>query len=435
MSLWKQSPADLRFEMLFTCRFIHTISCVLLCPTKDRGFALCGLNDGSVGYHPIKSESVINNNGATLPMLKHTAGVVALASDDEEGWIISASKDTSVMVYESRRQMIVSDVHNSSPTATMRYCQEQKRLLCGLTNGRVAVWDTSHMPMQQVANIPDGADGVQSTAKISGLDYDALTRTLFTASTEGFRLWGLKNTSQGAWARCTGQLPPAASAPTAVTWAPSSREILAGFSTGAVAIFDLDSSEASFAFQAHTDSVDAMLWLDAPRRLLTASKDKTLKIWDFPSLERMPLEDHPSFSVPTPAISTAASRMPGGGGSGGGGYGQRASNPALGSSGVDPLIDSLRGGAPVSAGSPDQYNASTAASYSGADPLAGGPRRTSAPPGYSSRTDGLGPLGAPNPLGTGGSGPPAPQRPQVAGSKPSGIQRADSDDDLAGWDT
>ena len=55
---------------------------------------------------------------------------------------------------------------------------------------------------------------------------------------------------------------------------PSSREILAGFDSGAVVVFDMDrdQGEPSYAIQAHQDGVTAMKWLDAPRRLLTTSK-------------------------------------------------------------------------------------------------------------------------------------------------------------------
>jgi len=311
MSLWRQSPADLRFDMQFTCRFTHTISCVVLCPNKERGFALCGLSNGTVGYHSIRGEPGVSNLGSTLPLLRHAAAVVALASDDAEGWVISASKDNAVMIYDTRRQMIVSEVQTPAPTSTMFYSKEQKRLFCGLTNGRVIVWNTSTLPIQQLSSIPDASDGMMpSNARISALDYDISSGTLFTGSKEGFRLYQVKNSPQGCWARFVGQIPPAANTPTAVCWASSSREILAGLSTGSVVVFDIDSGEATFAFQAHQEEVSSMLWLDAPRRLLTASKDKTLKIWDFPSLTRVPLEEQSAFISTQPTASSSSTAQP-----------------------------------------------------------------------------------------------------------------------------
>eukprot|EP00439_Symbiodinium_sp_Y106_P063019 s1430_g9.t1 len=75
------------------------------------------------------------------------------------------------------------------------------------------------------------------------------------------------------WGRKLGQITEMSSPPTALVWAASSREVIAGFGNGAVVVFDLDQGEPSYAIQAHADAVTAAKWLDAPRRLLTASKD------------------------------------------------------------------------------------------------------------------------------------------------------------------
>eukprot|EP00435_Cladocopium_sp_Y103_P021341 s3624_g5.t1 len=163
--------------------------------------------------------------------------------------------------------------------------KEQRKLFASLKSGVVVVYDTSILPMQRVASIPDS--GITNPNPITAMDYDAGTGTLFTGSKDGIILWTVKMGDMGGWGRRVAQIA-SMEAPTSLAWAQSSREIIAGFDNGAVVVFDMDRNqgEPSYAIQAHADGVTAVKWLDAPRRLLTASKDKTLKIWDFPSMQR-----------------------------------------------------------------------------------------------------------------------------------------------------
>merc|ERR1719195_1741336 len=128
--------------------------------------------------------------------------------------------------------MIQCEVQTPAPTTVMIYCQEQKRLFSGLLSGRIVLWDTSILPIQQLANIPDSATEAATSSRISALDYDANTKTLFAGSKDGFVLWAVKSSGTGNWGRRVGQITKVANAPTAVAWMSSSREILAGFSNG-----------------------------------------------------------------------------------------------------------------------------------------------------------------------------------------------------------
>lgn len=414
MSLWKQSARDMRFELQFSCRFTAAITCVAVSNAREKGLCLCGLSDGTVGCHQMRGETGITTMGSTLPLLKHTASVVALAVDDAEQWIISASADNAIMVYDTRRQMILCEVHTPSPTTAMYYCSVQKRLFSGLHNGKVVVWDTSILPIQQLAIIPDGPGSELS--KITSIDYDALTHTLFSGSKDGFTLWAIKSLSggSGAYGRNVGRMGLVRGAPTALAWAASSREILAGFSNGTVVVYDLDKGEPSYALQAHEDAVTAMFWLDAPRRLVTSSKDKKLRIWDFPSLRRAPLglEDASAFAdLSAPVVSR-----------------------------VPDAASVRRPPPPPPPSEPERFDPT--------NPLAGGSRRQSAPSGYGAPAPPVVSYAGAAPgrgsfVSSGGAAaipgqstaPQRPEPPRVSGSKPGAVVKGtDSDDDLAGWD-
>lgn len=434
MSLWRQSPADLRFEMIFTCRYAASIGAVVLSASKEKGYCLCALGDGTVGCQSIKGEPGVNNMGTTLPLLRHTAGVVALAFDDNEQWVITASKDNAMIVYDIRRQMVQCEVQTPSPVTSMHYSQEQKRIFCGLQSGKVMVWDTSVMPIQQLTSIPDGADSSSIlNSRICALDYDAVTSTLFTGTAQGFALWSIKSSSTGCWGRVVGQIKDLTIAPTALAWANSSREILAGFSNGAVIVFDVDCGEATYALQAHNDEVTSLLWLDAPRRLLTASKDKTMKIWDFPSLRRIThVEDMLIGISVAPSSSASAST----GQSKSRGADKPKGFEGFASLGPDPLGGLGRAAAREKADSGEGERLGGGYTSS-ASPLGG-----LVDPSFSSEAGNGGKVRHANPFADPLSSNPLkpPELPAAApGARavkaaPKSMKKSDSDDDLMGWD-
>jgi len=407
MSLWQQSPAELKFAMQNMNRFTSLITSVLMANCREKATCLAGLSDGTVGILPFKAERGNAGRAETiLPLLTHTAAVVALALDESEQWLFSASADKAIKVYDLKYQRIQCEVQVPAPATHMIHCQEQRKLFTSLKNGIVVVWDTAILPMQRVASVPDS--GVASTDPITSMEYDPGTGTLFTGSKDGITLWTVKMGDMGGWGRRVAQIPHI-EAPTSLAWAQSSREIIAGFDNGAVVIFDMDrdQGEPSYAIQAHSDGVTAVKWLDAPRRLLTASKDKTLRIWDFPSMQRAPLD--PSF---TPQPSQAPERFRGTGSFSG-------QSQASWARGTDPLRD--RSGSNMESESPQGFSGSYGGGY--AAPATGNVPASTAVVSSAAPTSGAVSY-------TGGRTAPI-----VVGAAPSAATAAeDSDEDLAGWD-
>eukprot|EP00971_Amphidinium_carterae_P327358 6458681-Amphidinium_carterae.1 len=136
------------------------------------------------------------------------------------------------------------------PVACMHYCQTAKWLFTGLQTGRIVMWDLTTSSAIQMCAIPTHQDAVALT-KITCIDFEASSGTLFGGSKEGISLWAVKQTGNSAWGRSIGQIQPITAAPTALAWSSSSREILASFSNGTVAVFDLDAGRASFVFNVH----------------------------------------------------------------------------------------------------------------------------------------------------------------------------------------
>eukprot|EP00933_Yihiella_yeosuensis_P054384 TRINITY_DN52806_c0_g1_i1.p1 TRINITY_DN52806_c0_g1~~TRINITY_DN52806_c0_g1_i1.p1 ORF type:complete len:345 (-),score=49.21 TRINITY_DN52806_c0_g1_i1:112-1065(-) len=316
-----------------------------------------------------------------------------MAVEEREQWLFTASKDNAVMVYDTKRQMIQCEVQTPAPTTTMLYIKVQKRLFTGLANGRTVVWDASILPIQQLASVPETAADAAAIGRIGSLDYDVDMSTLFAASKECLSVWAVKCTNNGSWGRKVGQIPTS-NVPTAIAWSSSSREVLAGYAGGAVVAFDVDKNAPSFAWQAHGADITEILWLNESRCLITASKDKSLKIWDFPGAA--PREKGDTLG---PTISTAP-HVPG--------DTRRAVSQGHSLSGPPPDPLTGRSAQNAQAGYATAYNA--------------GPTQQ-APYGGS-------------PYGGSTAPPPTVAKQQLpVGAKPGTALRAeDSDDDLVGWD-
>jgi len=309
LSLWRQSKQTLRFDMEFSCKYQAGLSCVALSMTRERGFGVCGLGDGTVGFYEINSGSGRGTFGTAsstniLPLLRHTAGVTAIALDDSEQWVISTCGACQLIIYDMRRQMTQCEVQTPAIITTMHYCEPQKRLFGGMLSGRIVAYDLSTLPIRQLAIIPDSAELVGNT-KICSLDYDSVTSTLFSAKKDGLAIWTVKSGADSCWGRCTGQIKDIPGAPTAMAWINSSRELLVALGS-TISVYDVDGAGATYNIPAHSDEISSIIFLDGPRRMFSASKDKTVKIWDFPTCRSASLQDSIGSDTPTHSYSSSA---------------------------------------------------------------------------------------------------------------------------------
>lgn len=311
MTLWKESTPG-SFQLQFCCRFGPSISSVALTVDED-GLCLCGLSDGSVGFQKVSAPLGVSR-GATLPLIKHTAGVSALAVDQQDQWLFTASKDNSLKVYDLSKQFMLCETSAPTPARAMLLDQAQHRLFTGLQSGVIMVWDTSTLPLKPLCSIPDVT---QALARVHDLDYDSSSSTLFSASKDALRIWSVKSATVSSWGRSIGCIPVINEC-TAVVWAASSRELVCGFATGSCVAFVLDGvAGATYAWQAHEEEVTYMHWDDAKRRLFTSSKDKKLRVWHFPAVGRdfnpvasAVISSAPHLTAPRSAASMVENRRP-----------------------------------------------------------------------------------------------------------------------------
>eukprot|EP00913_Durusdinium_trenchii_P022615 g21239.t1 len=129
--------------------------------------------DGAVGFQKLSAPPGASR-GTTLPLLKHTAGVSALAVDEGDQWLFTASKDNSLKVYDLAKQYMLSETCSPTPSTVILFEEAHRRLFTGLQGGVVVVWDTTSLPLKLLCSIPDGSQVQTRGLAIQTASQDAM---------------------------------------------------------------------------------------------------------------------------------------------------------------------------------------------------------------------------------------------------------------------
>jgi len=285
MSLWKRSDVTMKFELKWSCNYCIPLTKVTF--SKSVGHAFCAMANGSIGFRPKNRELA----QYFLPMIKHTDTVTSVVFDESEHWLFSTSRDGKMLAYDVRTMQVAAEMNSPRPVHELALDKAGRRLYGGSGGGYVFSWDIRTLPPQLLStvNIPQMRSMHFST---TAFDIPAL----FIGSREGITILQMKTATGQSWGRNFGNIFTR-QLPLCLTFAASSREIIVGHGDGTVAIFDVDSGQATFVFQAHHSAITSLCFLDAPRQLVTASRDERLRFWDFPSMKRTSL-----IIEPVPAV-------------------------------------------------------------------------------------------------------------------------------------
>jgi len=69
-----------------------------------------------------------------------------------------------------------------------------------------------------------------------------------------------------------------------LVWTDGNREIFAGNDNGKITVWDANKGQSIFVLEAHDTAITKMQWFEKSRYLMTASKEKSLCIWEVPKV-------------------------------------------------------------------------------------------------------------------------------------------------------
>ncbi|RAV99182.1 nSTAND1 domain-containing NTPase [Pseudochryseolinea flava] len=130
---------------------------------------------------------------------------------------------------------------------------------------------------------------IHSEVKINAIHLSADGGRLAGAGEDGsLYLWDVKNNYAVTEIKSMGEYL------TSVTFAPEGRRIIVGDATGIVKIYDSQSGMVIRTLSGHTSAIEQIVFNHAGSFMATASKDKTVRLWNLNRLKEQPmvLSDH-----------------------------------------------------------------------------------------------------------------------------------------------
>ena len=218
-------------------------------------------------------------------IIGHTDWVSAVAVTPDGARIVSASRDTSVRVWDPNGRPERTLSHTSSVN-TVAISADGARIVSGCQNGIICCWDLasgelertlkgSDASVQSVAVTPDGTQIIEGS-------WDGTVRV---------------------WDLASGNLERSSSHPgpvTAVAVAPDGRRIISASNDNkggkrTVWVWDLSSGQLERTLEGHTGEVRALAVTADGARLISGSEDHTAKVWDLAGGRLESTLNHPDY--------------------------------------------------------------------------------------------------------------------------------------------
>jgi WD40 repeat protein len=214
----------------------------------------------------------------------HRAAVYALARGGDDRHFLTAAGDGWVVEW-NLDDLETGKLIASTETQLFSLCAlpDQQTILAGNMNGGLH-WIVRDKP-EQNRNILHHKKGIY--------DILALGKYVFTAGGDGlFTRWDMES------ARTLESIQLSSQALRAIAYSDKNHEIAVGASDNNIYFLDADTLELKSTIQnAHTNSVFTLAWSPDQTLLLSGGRDAWLRIWEYPSATSV---SHPALAVQTP---------------------------------------------------------------------------------------------------------------------------------------
>ena len=233
----------------------------------------------------------------------HLAPVTCLAATSD-GRLLTGSMDGTARLWDAASGQETHHFLNHGAVVKSVAFGPGTLIVTGAEDGVVRVWDTKKA---------DVVAQILTSTGLKAVDWSRDGQWIFAAGDEGGRLIKVSGTADGTTINEVARLPLTASYTRAVAFSPDSRWLLTGARDGQAKIWEVaqllqagrNILEPARRFQEHRLAITCVVWSSDGGGVLTASLDKTVRLWNVATEKRTAIFDvgAESLSVVDAALS------------------------------------------------------------------------------------------------------------------------------------
>ncbi len=207
-----------------------------------------------------------------LTLGTHLAEVSVCSMTPDDRIILTGSADGTARTWDSETGKPLQTLRHQDCVVSAEFDADGDRILTASWDGTAALWNTS--TGEELARFRGHEDRIHS-AKLSPEG----TRVLTTSQDNTARLWnGKTTTSHPLILKTNSNL-------TSGSYVPNTSFFFTGYQDGGCVLWDLDSMSVIQSFRAHRLPVTAVDISSSGEHALSASLDRTVRIWDLASFD------------------------------------------------------------------------------------------------------------------------------------------------------
>jgi len=264
------------FTRLWAKNFPVQTNILYWIPEKQQ--MLLGMDNGRIYVFSITNKGVSLSQDADIHA--HSKRVMGIAYDVENNHILSISEDGKFKCSDiSTEEPVHEEIIGRGGLKSMIHDKFYKRLFIGDGDGSIHIINYSNYPPELVGSVKS-----QSGSCIRGMCIDNDLKYLFTGDTNGnINCFDLGPIGKERFAKQLNQMA-GLSKLRYLVWTDGNREIFAGNDNGKITVWDANKGQSIFVLEAHDTAITKMQWFEKSRYLMTASKEKSLCIWEVPKV-------------------------------------------------------------------------------------------------------------------------------------------------------